>query len=363
MPQATGSIEKLGPNRWRVRAQGRDPRTGRKVGRKKIVTGSKTQALRALDELKQLVRAGSKPQRLRLKTYARSWLASRAPALKPSVARKYATSLDLHVLPVLGDMYIDSLTHDDVQQYVNGRVASGASGNTVLNELRVIRTIARDSFAAGVAPRYWADRVKPPAVQGWSDEDPNMLTAEQLGRMLEHVPEQWQLLVGLMAFTGMRWGEVSALRWMDVDLPGMVIRIRRGNWKGREVDAPKTERSRRQVPIPWAMGAPLAEGWRATGGTGDALVFPSRTGGLHKGSPLRRVLEEACEAAGVPTITPHGLRRTWNDILRRVTSKEVAKEMIGHATDVMHGHYSRIDSNEKAEATRRAVALVGKKEG
>jgi len=358
------SIEQVGPRKWRVRVQYRDPRTGRSRSLERIVDGSRREAAAKEVELRGRAKsAGERRPRQKLRTFARSWLASRVGSLKPSVALKYATSLDRHVLPALGDLYLDAITHTDVQDYVNARAAASA-GNTVLNELRLIRTISRDSFADGAAPRHWGDRVKPPTIQGYSEERPNMLTADQLGLMLAKVPEQWSLLVALMAFTGLRWGEVSALKWGDVDFYSGELRIRRGNWKGREVAAPKTERSRRKVPIPAALTSQLMEGTpevERTGRTAEVLVFPARAGGLHKGTPLRKVLQQACAAADVPVITPHGLRRTFNDLLRRVADKEVAKAIIGHTTDAMHSHYSRIDSGEKAEATRRVEELVGRK--
>jgi integrase len=350
------SIEQVGPKKWKVRVQYRDPRTGRSRSLEKVVSGPRRAAADKEAELRgEAKRAGERKPRQKLRTYATSWIGSRQGSLKPSVARKYATSLDLHVLPALGDFFVDAIQPSDVQSYVADRTEAGAGGNTVLNELRLIRTIARDSVAEGAAARNWADRVKPPDVEGYTDDAPNMLTAAELAKMLSAVPPQWRLLVGMMAFTGLRWGEVSALRWGDINLHLREIRVSRGNWKGMEV-LPKTKKSRRKVPIPEEMLAVLAsEEQRATPGS---LLFPARGRELHRGTPLRRVLSEACEKAGIPRVTPHGLRRTFNDLLRRVADKQVAKAIIGHVTDEMHGHYSRIDRAEKAEATKRVLELV-----
>ena len=358
-------IEQVDKKKWKVRVQYRDPRTGRSRSFEKLVNGSRRDAVAVRDGFRGRARAGERKQKQRLRTYARSWLASRAAALKPSVATKYATSLDRHVLPALGDFYVDALQPGDVQVFVTDRLRAGAGGNTVLNELRLLRTIARDSVAEGAAPRNWADRVKPPPVEGYTDEEPNLLSADDLAEILVEVPKQWRLLVGLMAFTGLRWGEASALRGPDLHFHLFEIRVNRSNWKGMEV-LPKTPRSRRKVPMPPPIAVALKE---RSDAAGDGLLFPARSGELHRGTPLRKVLDEARDRANfrlakddperiIPRVTPHGLRRTYNDLLRRVADKEVAKAIIGHTTDAMFGHYSRVDRAEKAEALKRVLELV-----
>jgi integrase len=393
-----GSITPLGPKKWKVRAQSRDSRTRRKVSRSRVVHGSEAQAQRVLRDLLQEVRDGAKPRRLQLRTYASSWIASRAKLvaaeqMKPSVLKKYATSLDLHILPVLGDMYMDALTHDDVAQYVSDRLASGVScaGNTVLNELRLLRTMARDSFAAGVAPRHWADRVKAPEGRVYDEDDPNALTAQQLGHLIEEIPPQWLTVFGTLAFTGMRWSEVSALRWEDLDHRAGEIRVRRGNWKGQLV-ATKTKRSRRRIPIPPYLVPPRPD---TTG-----YIFLTAAGTLHKGTPLNKVIRRAlararerlyraeagraCEVCAdrkpppakrppahdcpylseearrlMPVMTPHGLRRTYNDLLRAVAPELVVRALQGWASGAMPAHYATVRADERKLAADRARQLVG----
>jgi integrase len=338
-------IERLGPGKFRIRAQANDPRTGRRMEREETLRdATQAQAKARLAELRAELRAGhAARKRPRLKDYGASWLEQRAPLLKPSVVAKYGNSLLRHVNPRLGEMYVPG----DIQGYVADRLAEKAAGNTVLNELRLLRTLARDSVAEGIAARHWADRVKPPPVRGYTEERPNMLGPAQLKRLLGAVPPKWRTLVGLMALTGLRWGEASALRWEDLDDDAGVIRIRRGNWKGQET-TPKTERSRRVVPLP--------PGLERAGRSG--LMFPTATGRLHKGTPLVKVMRKACAAAGVPYTTPHGLRRSFNNLARQVTTDQILKSMLGHTTDAMTEHYSMIGAQEKRAAQTRVLELI-----
>lgn len=341
-------LTRLGPTRWRIRAQARDKRTGKRLSRTETLVGTQAQAKARLAALRAELRDGSASRkRPRLIDYASSWLKQRQPLLKPSVVAKYGNSLLLHIDPKLGDMHVDQLVPGDVQQYVSDRLAENAAGNTVLNELRLLRVLAKDSVAEGLASRNWSDRVKAPAVRAYDEDRPNLLGPEQLRRLLAAVPPQWLSLVALMAFTGLRWGEASALRWEDLDEEVGVIRVRRGNWKGTPT-TPKTARSRRIVPVP--------PGLTVSGRTG--LMFPTEGGGLHKGTPLVKVMHRACEAAGVPYTTPHGLRRTFNNLARQVTTDQILKSMLGHVTDAMTEHYSLVGADEKQAAVRRVLELV-----
>ena len=363
------SIKSAGKGKWAVRVARVNQRTGRRENRKATVVGSKAEAERVERELESELEAGVvRPRRVQLRAFAIEWLESRASGLKPSVRAKYATSLDLHILPVLGDLYLDAIRPSDVTSYLSAR---RAAGNTVLNELRLLRVIARDSVAEGLAPAYWCDRVKQPEVDVYTEDDPNLLRADQLRDLVAALPRQWLALTMLMSLTGLRWGEASALRWEDIEsfeVGGQTMwaaRVRRGNWKGKVVEV-KTKKSARAIPLP-AIVVPLLGPRQSSG-----LLFPTRDGELYRGSPLRSVLDSAAVRLGWARwegkrqarravgfrVTPHGLRRTFNDLARRLASREVVMSVTGHATEEMFSHYSLVDIGEKSAAVELVAALL-----
>ena len=118
-------------------------------------------------------------------------------------------------MPALGDVYIDVLRPADVAEFVNAQ-AKVYSGWTVINQLRILRTISKDAVADGYVERDFCARVKRPPVEGYSEENPNCLTADQLARLRREIPEQWYALFMVLAFTGMRWGEASRLPRLPV---------------------------------------------------------------------------------------------------------------------------------------------------
>jgi hypothetical protein len=119
------------------------------------------------------------PERVRLRDYARSWLTTKAPLLKPSTRAKYATSLDLHILPALGDYYLDALHSRDVKTWVASQVTKGLAGWTVINNFRCLRTLCRDAIVDLLLTHDPVARVKLPEGKLYDDLDPNLLTADE----------------------------------------------------------------------------------------------------------------------------------------------------------------------------------------
>lgn len=210
------SIKRLGPNKYQVRVNRVDPKTGLKVNRKLTVTGNKDDAQRAYAELQAEVQAtAAKPSRIRLHAYAVSWLESRE--LRDTTRRRYAVSLG-SILPVLGNYYLDSLTPEIIQQYVNNR-RKQVEGYTVLADLRLLRTMAKDAFAARLCPVVFTDRVKAPSVNRYTRNNPNRMTPQQFIDTFAYLDPAWKPMTMLMsvpceAVTASRGGAKRAVPWV-----------------------------------------------------------------------------------------------------------------------------------------------------
>jgi integrase len=80
--------------------------------------------------------------------------------------------------------------------------------------------------------------------------------------------------------------------------------------------------------------------------------------GLYQPGVLRLPLRRALRAAGLPMITVHGLRRTFNNLAHQVTSGEVVRAITGHMTVAMTEHYSHIAAIEKQAAAAKIMRLL-----
>ncbi len=110
------------------------------------------------------------------------------------------------------------------------------------------------------------------------------------------------------AFTGLRRGELIALRWRDVDFAGSLIRVR-ASYAGSQLTTPKSGKVRSVPMAPMVAEALARLAQRELFVSDDDLVFAGETGGYLDGSALRRRYAGALERAGLRPVRFHDLRR------------------------------------------------------
>lgn len=112
------------------------------------------------------------------------------------------------------------------------------------------------------------------------------------------------------AFTGLRMGELLALRWRDVDFAGRTVRVPASYYAG-QLTTPKSGKVR-SVPLAPAVATALARlGAREHWVGDDDVVFVGETGGYADASALRRRYKLALQAAGLQSLRFHDLRHTF----------------------------------------------------
>jgi integrase len=355
-------VWRLGKDRYRVRTEYTCPKTGKRKEIDRVVHAtSPAAASKMLGAFRlEKVQALERPARRRLVDYATSWLTSKLPTLKPSTRRVYADALELHVLPVIGEHYIDAVTRDDIVALRDGLKGEPI---TVNGRIRVLRTLFRDAAAELQIP-------DPTARVGLVSEKreenaTKVLSAGDLGRLLEAMREHtptWYPLALVLATTGMRFGEASALKWSDVDDDARVIRVRRAHWRGH-VSSPKTD-AVRTVPLTAELGEVLRAHRREqlanqAPGLAEGWLFTTTVGTLYTPTALRKPLARAAKAAELErTPSPHWFRHTLSDLLRQAATGQVQRAITGHVTEEMSEHYSHVAIDEKRTAVTRAFDLV-----
>jgi integrase len=358
-------ITRLARNRYEVRARATDPKTGKRKDVKRIWNGSIQGALDLQRQLHDELKGNAtKRARVTLGVFARSWLERACVRLRRSTAKAYADRLN-YILTMLGDCYIDALRPADIEAYQSKRIADGAAGSTIRREITILQQLSRDALVHEAIDRDFCLGVKIRVkLSEYTEDDPNCLTADELTRLAGVIPEYWYALFATMAFTGMRWGEASGLRWDDIDHVQGIITVRQTNYRGT-VGTPKTPRSRRLVPMEPELSA-LLQAHRARmemqghRGLETGWVFCTRKGTLYRSYPINTVLERHLKSAGITKrLTQHGLRRTFNDLLTRVVSGRVARGIMGHASVKMTDHYSFVDRQEKRTAQAAVLGLLG----
>lgn len=363
-------IYELGKDKFRLRVQVTDPRTGRRRNAEKAVRGTLTEAKRALLKFKVEVaeREGPIERQVRqtLGEYSKSWMERRLVRLRPSTRGRYADSLVKHILPSLGNIYIRALTSADIERWIASEVKKGLAKPTINGYLAILKSITR-SFSLELGIPDPGSTVSPLAKV---ESNRHGLEAAELKVLLSVAKKDGSdlsVLFFVLALTGMRWGEASALKWNDIDEVRNVIIIERAHCKGI-VGAPKSGRPRFVPLLPELremlithrrnliakQGSGLQDGWMfATEGRDGSVA-------LRKPASITTSMNRWVKEAKLKRhVSPHDLRRTWVDLARQANVDEIVRRtIIGHADGATHELYSTVSASEANEAVGRVYQLL-----
>jgi integrase len=243
---------------------------------------------------------------------------------KPTTVRGYQTLLRTHVLPEFGALLLTDITTEHIERWVWGIDCSAATRAKLIVCVSGIYRRARRVWGITYNP---VEDVERPQLR--PTHEVNVYTpAEVVTLVAATDSEQDKAILLTAAFTGLRLGELVALRWRDVDLERRVLRVC-GSWSGTELTLPKNGKVR-SVPL-----APqVAESLRTIGGVAvplDRLVFPGAEGHYLDRSALRRRYRKAQVAAGLRPLRFHDLRHTFATTMIGRTSVRRVQEWMGHS--------------------------------
>ena len=189
---------------------------------------------------------------------ARSWATHKSQFVKRSTMAAYQLTLINHLLPHFADH--TDISEQDVQQFVIRQMEQGLSQKTVKDQLIVLKMVYRYGCKQGYFTLSDWDIHFPTEQQ---KQDICVLTVEQQKRLMRHLQDNFtfqNLGILLCLYTGIRIGEVCALRWEDIDIETGTLYIRRTieriynieqDGKSTEllVSTPKTKNSLRDIPL------------------------------------------------------------------------------------------------------------------
>jgi integrase len=144
-----------------------------------------------------------------------------------------------------------------------------------------------------------------------------VLSTDEIERLLAAADPTWRVLLEVALFAGLRSGELGALRWMDVDLDALVIRVRCQLGRDGQRVALKSDAANRDVHLAPSLARSLAaHRLQSRYSANYDAVFADPSGdaiGYH--AMIRRSVVPAAERAGLPGVTMHTLRHTYASVL------------------------------------------------
>ena len=265
--------------------------------------------------------------RQRMDAYAIAWLTTRD--LRDSTREYYAQLLDSHVLPTLGTQELRQLSPPTIREWHAALVRTTAP-TARARSYSLLRTIL------GEAVRDGAIAANPCTIRGAATTNHTErmpLTIAEVRRIAARMPHRYRLLVLLAAASGLRYGELVALRRGDVDLATMTLSVTKSVRRRRE-GPPKSAASVRIVHLPAVLEPLVVAHLNAHAGPDlDSLVFTTSNGNPPSNNHLNRTLARAAAAVGRPDVRFHHLRHTGATLAARAgaTTKELMARL-GHAS-------------------------------
>ena len=309
-----GSIERLASGRFRARYPGPDGK--RYTAPTTFVTKTEARGWLSLAHAEITRQAWAPPQAVptvvTFADYAQGWLASRE--LKPRTREHYRKLLDQHLLPAFGPTALSAITADSVHSWHAGM--GGATPTLRAHRYGLLRTILATAASNGLLS------ANPCHIRGAGTTKRvisiKTLTVAELAKLTLAMPTQYQAMILLASWCGLRFGELTELRRRDVDIDVEaergVLHVERAVVRaagGFVVGAPKSDAGRRTVAIPphhlEAIQGHLAA---HVGHEPDALLFPAVHGGHLAPSTFYRHFYKAREVTGRPDLRFHDLRHT-----------------------------------------------------
>lgn len=326
-----------------------------------------------------------RPAKITFRDFAAEWLRVYAAVhLKQRTLEAYEGSLRCHMLPHFGERQLTELTRKDIEAFfadwltggpsfqqrlrvareqeqarwraefrrvreeearrarAEGRqpraidpsrrqVRLGRSPGTVSNAFTVLHKMLGDAVSWDYLHANPATGVKRPRVPRI---EMHFLEAAEVAKLLEKARPEWRTLFLCAVATGMRLGELLAVRWGDVDWNSGRIWVRRNVTRSGRFQEPKTRGSVRAIAMPPTLVHALREHQLASPFSGeDELIFTTTGRPLDGGNLVRREFKPALRRGGLRQIRFHDLRHTFASLLiAQGEHPKYISEQLGHAS-------------------------------
>jgi integrase len=258
---------------------------------------------------------------------AEDWMlhGERKRGLKRGTLRDYRYTLDGHLLPAFGDQEIAAITRQDIEGW-HARYPRSRTAEKVLVVLGAVMRYAQRRELITTNP---VEKVERHPVRYSGDYD--IYSREELDALVRAATDDQDAAIFLAAaLTGLRRGELLALRWRDVDFPRQAIRVR-ANLSYGELVTPKSGKVR-VVPMIDEVAQRLARLGSRPDQTGDDdHVFASPLGGHLDGSALRRRYAAAASRCGLRSLPFHSLRHFFGSMAVNKASLVQVQTWMGHS--------------------------------
>lgn len=301
----------------------------------KLTERVRREAERQLRERLNEVEAGrfQSQRRLRrtLDDYIKAWLIRRRPDLKPMTWEAYQSLVKCHIGPGLGFFRFSEIDLEILEMFKSKLI--GKVGNRSVNAaLSLLGTILEDAVREGYLPSNPTRHLRKLPVPRREMDFLSPIELQSLLSACEEGDAKDLIVVGAM--TGIRRGEMLALRWHDLDFDKSVLHVRRNYTRG-QFHEPKTQSSTRAVSLAKSVVQILKERYLRKGSPSPGKLLFDRGDGrpIDPDHLSKKIWRKSLRAADLrDTLRWHDLRHTYASLLLEATGNmKLVQEQLGHS--------------------------------
>ena len=368
-----GTIKSRSSGSYRIRySLGRDPVSGKRRFATATVRGTRKEAERELVKLLRTVDKGEHvdPTRVTVGDWLTLWVNTTRAEVSPKTHERYAEIVRCYLVPYLGVIRLQRLRTTDIQKAYN-QFERDPSPRTRRHIHRILKSALARAVEQQALSRNPADALKRlPKVER---QPVTVLTAEQSTHFLKairHTTTYWPTLIALA--TGMRRGEILALRWRNVDLERGAVRVVESleqTKAGLRFKSTKTEKARAVTLPSFALNElrrwkrEQAEGLLRLGVRqgAETLVCARQDGEPKQPGSLTHEFTYLVGRAGIPRVRFHDLRHSHaTQMLLAGVHPKIVQERLGHSTiTVTMDLYSHVSETMQSDAAARLDEAYG----
>ena len=258
-------------------------------------------------------------------------------SVKESSYQTYLRQINVHLLPALGHLPLSEVTPAVVHGFVTQMEGAGFAHSTVKGALRLLNAALRSAQEEGLILKNPCRKIH---VQPKEAAEQRVLNRSEQDALRSAAMNQNDLPTLLSLYTGMRLGEVCALKWSDIDWEKKTITVRRTaqrtasmeNREGRRtllmIGSPKSKRSHRILPVPDFLFALLKKSYPAA--DADAYIF-GRPDRAAEPRTMQRHFQQLTRALGLSGVHFHTLRHSFATRLMELgVDIQTISALLGH---------------------------------
>ena len=269
------------------------------------------------------------------------WLTQYAEgAVKPSTLTSYKSVINTHLKPYFGAYELTHITPENVQAFVTRMRERKLSPKTILNQIVILKQIFKHVARWGYLRSSPAEHVERPRIP---HREMDFLTPEEIRLLLDAAeqvcPERYSLFLTAV-MTGMRRGELLAMKWQNLDWKRRQYFVKESYYRGH-FQEPKSEKSRRAINL-----APIVFN------TLERICLKQKANGLHEDDAYRDLI--FCHADGRPLDPDHLGKKEFHRVLKAAGMRHIRFHDLRHtyvALLIAQGEYPKYIQHQLGHAS------------